>query len=343
MMSIQRWCLCATVWVLCSAVPPVRADFLIVGGHGSQNLVRFDVATGAASEFGRFRGTEVPRNLAVDSNGTVYASVYQGNSNVVRFVPRPDGGPLVSEDFTSSVGGFGPAQLDFYNGDLYAAGDADDVIHQYDGQTGAEIRTFSASTSFNIRAMTIEGDYLYYAEIFQDRVHRFDLREAPPTGGMLFQDNTNLSEPVNMTVGHNGNLVFTGRDTPLIQEFDIATGAFVGTIADLSTFDATVSGADDITHSANLDSYFVSTGRSIFRFDPAGQLLQTYESPLFSGAGPVLVIVPEPGAGGLALWAVVLAGLSVVTQRACRRRSRAGTLGTATGLVLPEVMLVSAS
>jgi hypothetical protein len=306
-MPSLKWSISAAVCLLLLAAGAARADYLVVATQGTERLLRFNLATGEASVLGHYEPGAVPRNLAVDASGTIYSSLFGGNKNVVKFVAPPEGGPLVTEDFTPTIGGFGPGQIAFHGGNLYAAGDADDVIHQYDGQTGAEIRTFSASTSFNIRAMTMAGDYLYYAEIFQDRVNRFDLTQSPPSGGFFFQDAANLSEPLNVTIGHNGNLVFAGRNTPLIQEFDIDTGAFAGTIADLSAFASGISGGGDITYSPRLKNYFVSTIEAVFRFDPAGQLVQTYESPLMPHASGVLVVVPEPASVTIALLVVLTA------------------------------------
>ena len=314
-MPSLKWFISAAVCLLLLVARAAHADYVLVSTQGTDLLLRFNLATGEASVVGQYDPGEGAANLAVDASGSIYSSVFRGDKNIVKFVAPPGGGPLVTENFTPTVGGFGPGQIAFHDGDLYAAGDADDVIHQYDGQTGAEIRTFSSSTSFNIRAMTIAADFLYYAEIFQDRVHRFDLTQSPPAGGLFFQDAANLSEPLGMTIGHNGNLVFVGRDTPLIQEFDIDTGTFAGTIADLSTFAPGVAGGGDISYSARLNDYFVTANDAVYRFDPSGQLVRTYTSPLMPVAAGVLVVVPEPVTGTIVLLLVLTATAATLAGR----------------------------
>jgi hypothetical protein len=234
----------------------------------------------------------------------------------VRFVPQVGGTTLTTSNFTPSIGGNGPGQIQFYNGDLFAAGDAARQIIQYNGETGAEIRRFGVTSSFNIRGMTIHNDFAYYAEIFQERIRRMDLSQSPITGDTFITDTTNLNEPMDMIVGGNGNLFVTNRASTLIQEYDITTGAFVKTFANLQTFNPSATpGAVGIEYNPALDNYFLSRGDFIYRVSPAGAWLQTYSSPLLASAyGLVVVPVPEPGVGML--------GLIVLIMIVMRRRAR---------------------
>ena len=173
-------------------------------------------------------------------------------------------------DFTASVGSFGPGEIQFYQGDLYAAGDSTRQIIRFDGETGAEIEHFGVTNSFNIRGMVIDGDSLYYAEIFQERVRMMDLTQSPPTGGTFLTDPLNLNEPLAMAIGAGGNLFITNRASSLVQEFDINTGLFVGTLVDLNVLNpAFFEGQADVIYDAALNNYFVSAGNKVFRLSAA--------------------------------------------------------------------------
>ena len=183
----------------------------------------------------------------MDSAGNLYSSLNGGDLNVVKFVPKPGTDLLVTQNFTPTVGGDGPGQIQFYDGNLYVAGDESRVIWEYDGTTGAVVNSFTSSGSGNIRAMAITGNTLYYEEIFQGRVHQFDLSTSPPSGNLLFTDTTNLARSDNMTIGPGGILVFANTDNALIQEFS-STGVFLGTLANLNNFDSSVTSVVDVVY-----------------------------------------------------------------------------------------------
>jgi hypothetical protein len=316
---VRRMILLAILLCVASVASSVaQAAQLLVVGAGSNNVVKFDIATGASSLYANFPsagGHSFPRELAMDEMGQVFASTATRNRNVVKFVPQSGTDLKMAVDFTATVGEFGPGELQFYQGDLYVAGGRERAIIQFDGQTGAEIRRFSVTTSFNIRSLVIDGDELYYAEIFQDRVLKMDLTQAPPTGAAFFTDESNLNEPIAMAIGGNGNLFVTNRANTLVQEYDIETGGFVGTLVDLRSLNPVFFAQDaDIVLVAALDNYFVSAGNSVFRLSAQGALLQTYQSDLLTNAYGILVI-PEPHS--FFLLCLGMAGL-MVTRR-CRR------------------------
>jgi hypothetical protein len=287
-----------------------RADeYLLVNGQTSQNLVRFDLGTGASSLFATYQPGAFPRNLAIDATGDLFSSLNGTDYNVVKLVAEPGSSVLGTENFTASIGGDGPGQIQFYNGDLYVAGDESRVIFQYDGATGAQVGDFSATGSYNIRAMAITGSTLYYEEAFQNTVREFDLSHYPPPGSTLFQDPVNLAKAINMTIGPQGILVFANANSTLIPEYS-NTGKFLGTLADIKNFDSTLTGTWDVLYSPGLQNYFVSAGSEVFRLDTTGNLLQTYHSDLLNVATGLL-IVPEPSAMFLA----VLAGVGLFVYR----------------------------
>jgi hypothetical protein len=119
-MRSLKWFSFAAVWLLLASARTADADYLVVATQGTERLLRFNLATGEASVLGNFEPGAVPRNLSVDASGTIYASLFGGgNMNIVRFVAPPRGGPLVTQDFTPTVGGFDPGQIAFHGGNLY--------------------------------------------------------------------------------------------------------------------------------------------------------------------------------------------------------------------------------
>lgn len=323
-MSIRRRLLpLLLAFTVCIAArsPAFAGPRILVNSATADNLVAFDLVTGAAAVIGVYPGDWNPRNLAVDAAGVLYSSLNQGTQNIVKLVPQSTG-LLAPVSFTADIGGFGPGQIQFHNGKLYAAGDASRRIFEYDGVTGALLGSFSSSTSYNIRAMAIsDAGQLYYSEIFQDRVRRFDLTITPPAGGTLFEDAARLDESQGMALGPSGRLVLTNRASTLLQEYDAQTGAFLRTLADVATFDAALTAARDIYFSPQLNNYVVSAGSKVFRLSADGALLQTYASPLLVGTatGVIIVDVPEPSA--LALAAVATAPLAAGVLR--RKRANA--------------------
>lgn len=264
--------------------------------NGPSKVVKFDLATGEASLYADFGSPDsFLRNIVVREDGEVFVSTFGRNQNVVRLVEQAGVDYLVPEDFTPSIGGFGPAQMAFHNGDLYAAGDRSRAVIRYDGVTGAEIERIAAPSTGNIRGMTIGGDHLYYAEIFQDRISRFDLTTSPPSGGNFFQSFAYLDEPYSLEIGHTGNLFVGSRANTGIQEFDIESGEFIGTFVNLLDFDPTITQTGTyFTYSRELDSYFAtSAGGKVYQFDSEGTLLQTLQSELLAGSARGIAVVPE--------------------------------------------------
>jgi hypothetical protein len=147
--------------------------------------------------------------------------------------------------------------------------------------------------------MVITGNTLYYEEAFQNTARVFDLTNNPPTGTTLFQNSPELAKAVNMTIGPQGILVFANSTNTLVQEYSNTTGVFLGTLANVATFNSALTSVVDVLYSPSLENYFVSAGNEVFRLDVNGQLLQTYTSDLIDVATGVL-IVPEPSTGLLA-------------------------------------------
>jgi outer membrane protein assembly factor BamB len=303
--------------------------YLLVGGALSNDIVRFDLESGSATKYADFSPLfAAPRELARNAAGEVFVSTSQGHQNVMKLVPQVGTDLHLAVDFTVSIGSFGPGQLQFYNGDLYVAGDTTRDIRQYDGDTGAFMQNFSVPNSFNIRGMQIVGDKLYYAEIFQERIREMDLTQNPPSGSTLFVDTVHLVEPGSMGTGKDGHLLFTNRENGLVTEYDQHTGTFIRTIVDLATFDPLIPQIGNldkgVVYFQQLDQYFVSARDKVYRLDSQGQLLQTYQSNLLQGAYGLL-LVPEPKADRLLFVGIVCAAAMCLVVR---RRKLASNLVT---------------
>jgi hypothetical protein len=81
------WALIAIIGMV-SGSSAVRGAHLLVAGQNSNNVVRFDIATGADSLYATYSMLSAPRGLALDEKGQLYSSTNQGNQNVVKFVAQ---------------------------------------------------------------------------------------------------------------------------------------------------------------------------------------------------------------------------------------------------------------
>lgn len=309
--------------VLLSATLPAplasAAPYMLVNCDvfGTPFVVRYELDSGEASMYGRYAAGTAPNNLAMDSHGVLFASLSGGNKNVVKFVPQEGTDVLSATDFTSTIGRFGPGQMQFYNGDLYVAADTERVVKRFDGATGAlKGSLVSPDPNYNIRALAIDGDRLYYAEVFQDRGREFQLSPDPPSyQGLVFWDHTGrLEKAINVTIGPNQTLVLTDQNNFFVQQYSIITGNYLGPLVDVRTLDSAATGTWDIQYVPSLNNYFLSARNEVFRLDANGALLQTYVGP--STLTGLLVVVPEPSGVRLALLAVAILGALVHLNRA---------------------------
>lgn len=277
--------------------------YLLVNGNFT--VVKIDLTTGQSSLFGIFDDLNTQlRNVIVAPDGDVFVSMNGGNKNIAQLVESPGLSYRVPVDFTTSPSSLGPAEMASYNGNLWAATDNGRSINEYDGQTGQLIQQIKPSSTGNIRGMTIDGDNLYFAEIFQDRISKFDLTSSPPSGGIFINSPSNPDEPYELHIGHDGNLFVSSRYQTTIDEFDINTGAFIRTFVDLNDFNPTATNNDTgnyFTYSPELNCYFADfDGSKIYQFGTDGNLIATFDSPLlFGDARGIAVVVPEVGAVGL--------------------------------------------
>ena len=268
---------------------------VLVAGFGSDNVVKFDVTSGAAEVLANLVANDRPRGIAVDAQGDIYVSLRGGTQNVVKLIPDPGGsGELIPIGFTESIRGFGPGLISFNDeGELIVAGDASRVVFRHDGTTGDLIDSFTHSGCCNLVGLMVGGAYVYAGEYFQRKIFRCDLSTDPVECVLLISTTNNLDRPLGMTIGHTGNLFVANSLSSLIQEFDIDDGTFLGTFKDLSKFG--LSGATDIHYDPGLGNYFISSGSSVYRVDANGDLIATYQSEDLVGAYGLAVVAEAQG------------------------------------------------
>ena len=141
---------------------------------------------------------------------------------------------LGTTNFTQTDGGDGPGQIQFYNGNLYVAGDEGRQIFQYNGTTGGAhqpLRCDQFGAIFE-RWSSVETRFTT-RKPFKIRC-AFDLAYSSPTGTTLFQNSPDLDKATNMTIGPQGILVLADANNTLIQEYSSTTGAFLGTLANVA-------------------------------------------------------------------------------------------------------------
>jgi len=263
-----------------------------VVGFVSDNVIRFDLSTGAWEEVIKLNPDDRPRGVAVDGAGRIYVGLRGGSQNVKRF--EWDGTPL--GDFTASIGGFGTGLIAFNDsGELIVAGDVSSgsSVFRYDGATGALIDSFSVGGLTNVVGLAVDGDFAHSAALFSGNIARYDLSQSPVAGATFVAGGGLVDRPIGMTVGHTGNFFVSSTYDPAIQEFDIDTGVFVGTSLDVSALG--FSGVVDFHYDGPTDHYFLTThDDSVYEIDSAGTLFATYQSNALDGAYAMTLVSTAP-------------------------------------------------
>ncbi|CAL1125322.1 unnamed protein product [Cladocopium goreaui] len=292
-----------------------------VTGRDSDNIVTFDLMTGASEVVATLVPNARPRGIVVDGAGTIYVSTQGDNQNIKRITPGST--PLI-EHFTASIGNFGPAQLAFDpSGNLLAAGARSRVVFRYDITDGSVIDTFTESGCCNLAGLAINGTDVYAVEIFQGSIHKFDLTQDPVTGFELVTNASQLDEAIGITVGHNGNLFVSSTLNSRIEEFDSVDGSYLGTFVDAAVLG--VAGTGGLRYEPFLDRYYSVTGDRMYEYNSSGVLTNTYQSELLEGARGVTIVVPEPASSTLGAIGLVMVGFTSLAWRRDDTSRRATT------------------
>lgn len=203
---------------------------LYVSTHDDGEIVRFDLNSGAL--LGTFvsagaGGLGTPSDFEFGPDGNLY--VPSNNGAVLRF-----NGATGAFIDVFATGLFLPQDLAFGpNGDLFVTSAGNDLVRQYDGVTGALVRTISHASMDGPHGITFGPDQrLYVTSAFNDSVVRFD-----NNGGFLdvfvASSSGNLRTPLDLAFGPTGNLYVNSRvEGPFptrgeVFEFDGTTGAYL--------------------------------------------------------------------------------------------------------------------
>ena len=262
------------------AVQRATADSIVVIGHHSNNVVKFDLDTGEAQVIAKLANGSRPRGVAISPAQEIFISLMGAKKNVVKLVPsRPDLGPvpMIAVDVTPQIGRYGPGQLAFdADGALVVAGDTERAIQRYNAETGELIESLKSNHKANLVGLTVSGKNVLAAEYFQKTVLQFSLSDDPPTSTALVSRSERLDRPHGMSVGHNDNLFVSSLRNDLIEEYDRQTGEFIGTFLDVKSIGG--SRVNDLVYSPTLERYFVASGDTVYELSTSGELLAVFKN-----------------------------------------------------------------
>src|ERR1039458_8260432 len=91
--------------------PTPALEALLVAGNGSDNVIRFDLATGHWTEFARLPKGTRPRGIVVGDAGEIFLSLDGGKKNIAQLVPEI--GRAHCRDVTAPIGRYGSVVLVF--------------------------------------------------------------------------------------------------------------------------------------------------------------------------------------------------------------------------------------
>ena len=290
-------CLLVALPILAASAPlcAQTADpVVLVVGFTSGNLVAFNPTSGSWVEIVALQpdvppGTgDRPRGVAVSSYGLIYISLRGGTQNVKRF--WWDG--QYAGDLMPPFPEIGPGQIKFApNGDLIVAGDMNEnsSIFRYDSITGTLLDHFNLPDYTNLVGLLVDYPFVYSPAFFQNHVARFDISTTPATGSPFIT--CCLDRPLGMTFSHRGTIFIASVNGALVQEFDPATGAFLGTFADLSTLG--LSFVRDIAYDPNRERYYLTAYDDGFiEMDHDAHPTGSFHTALLSMAYSIVIATP---------------------------------------------------
>jgi sugar lactone lactonase YvrE len=288
---IKLTCVVAAVWLV-GSIAKASDDraVLWVAGSCSDNIVRFDLYSGAATVIAKLANGSRPRALALNDRGQIFVGLRGNQKNVVELVasrPAIPDGPLLAVDVTPTIGRFGPGLMAFdKRGLLNVAGDTERVVLRYDVKTHELIESVQTGRQANLVGLTIHDGSLFVAEYFQKSILRVNL-DVDASACTPFVDNSDrLDRPHGMAVGHNGNLFVSNLENDLVQEFDTNTGKHLRTFLDVKTFGG--SRVNDLHFNRQIGHYFLSSGSTVYELGTDGSLIARFHSSALSDAQGII-------------------------------------------------------
>ena len=259
---------------------------VIIAGYESDNIVQFDLTTGKWKEIARLPAGSQPRGVTVSATGEIYVGLHGGKKNLVK-LELGNKSTHVS-DITGPIGRFGPGILAAGKGKIWAAGDTDRVIYQINPSTGEVTGPPQYQNCCNLVGLVADGDVLYTAEYFQRSILRYDLSKEPVTSSRFITKDPHLNRPVGLVIGHNGNLFVANGLEPTVIEFNIKTGEYIRTFANLGL--GGKEGIHGLVYVPETKHYYIASGSSLYETDLEGNLTASYNSPALKKAYGIALI-----------------------------------------------------
>jgi len=241
---------------------------LYVGSIGGNDIVEFDVATGARTRiFSQACPTfPFPFDVAIGPDDDLYVSCIL-NSSVEQF-DRTTGAALGNFVLAGSGGLVSPRGLAFGpNGNLFVSSGSDEIL-EYNGVTGAYVGVFVDVTGnsggpIDPYALRFHDGVLYTASFLYDEVKAFDASTGAFESTFVTSGSGGLTGPTALDFGPDGDLFVTSSSDDTIRRYDGATGAFVGVFVPAGS-----GGLDD-----PFDLAFLPTAALVPALAPVGSLL----------------------------------------------------------------------
>jgi hypothetical protein len=271
------------------STPAGRTETLLVAGHTSNNVLRFDASTATftdtfiASGVG---GLVNPHDMAIGPDGNLYVVLHYSGQ-----VLRYDGhtGAFLGDFVIPGSGGLGHSHGCTFgpDGDLYIVDAGNSQILRFDGTTGAFVGVLVAWPFGNPDRITFGPDHALYVGDFgagdDGAVLRFDGQAgtplpAPGKAGATFVDGIGKVSPV--LFGADGLLYVGVYFGGAVLRY-APNGQFVDTF--VAAGSAGLLTAQDFEFAANHDLYIVDAeGNSVFHFSQSGAFVEVLTPPASS-------------------------------------------------------------
>jgi len=273
---------------------PLFGSYLLVNSFYSNHVLRYDMDT----------GNLIDEFIAVDDGGLTFPE---------DILIGPDGNLLISGpawgikkydfntgDYLGIFASFTGARKMAIgpDGDVYVSKESNGIL-RYDGMTGDYLGQFT-SIPVSSHGMLFYNEYLYVADIYLNKVFRFDA-QAGNLVDVIISD-ARLNHPEEIMVADDGLLYIANGYTDEILRYNANTGAFVDVFVTAGS--GGLNEPQDMLFAS--DGYFYVSGYNSFAVHRYNGMTGAYIDTLATGIGfPTnMMIIPEPsvllllGAGG---------------------------------------------